>query len=306
MHEEKRPPAPAPSAEVPSFASRPPPPARPSRPPCPPGRSAPPGVGARRSMRSPASAPPRSWPCPRPTRPPRPRPQLPQARPAQAPRALHPPGCSQDELPGADARHRQGDAGGGAGSPRAPLRAAQLLSQQYNGARGDLTLVELEGVLRAHELMEAMQTRERTAILAAFTEHRGASGRVGWALASAPPSQAARGQGRHLPGGRGAARALPPRGPHRAQPHAEVDLLGREKYLVDLGIKKRFSDMLRREPEVLVRDELPSAESLRASPTRWPASGRPVRASCSAPSSAWGWPRGCASGPRTAPPPPRP
>ena len=43
-----------------------------------------------------------------------------------------------------------------------------------------------------------------------------------------------------------------------------LDLLGRDKYLVDLGIKKRFSDMLRRELEVLVQQELPEASSLSA------------------------------------------
>ena len=44
----------------------------------------------------------------------------------------------------------------------------------------------------------------------------------------------------------------------------KLDLLGREKYLIDLGIKKRFSDMLRRELEVLVREEGPNPGSLSA------------------------------------------
>jgi hypothetical protein len=43
-----------------------------------------------------------------------------------------------------------------------------------------------------------------------------------------------------------------------------LDLLGRDKYLADLGIKKRFTDLLRRELEVLVRDELPAAQSMSA------------------------------------------
>ena len=42
----------------------------------------------------------------------------------------------------------------------------------------------------------------------------------------------------------------------------KLDLLGRDKYLVDLGIKKRFSDMLRRELDVLVRDQVSGTQSL--------------------------------------------
>jgi hypothetical protein len=41
-----------------------------------------------------------------------------------------------------------------------------------------------------------------------------------------------------------------------------LDLLGRDKYLADLGIKKRFTDSLRKELEGLVRDELSGARDL--------------------------------------------
>ncbi|HYO54110.1 hypothetical protein [Archangium sp.] len=139
----------------------------------------------------------------------------------------------------------------------------QSLSQQYNGSRGELTLMELEGVLRAHGLMEAMEDRERTAILSAFTEHRGASGRVGWALGLSPSElrqlEAKVGMSREVEEVRERFRREALTARNLTQ---RLDLLGREKYLVDLGIKKRFTDMLRRELEVLVRDELPGAKTL--------------------------------------------
>ena len=137
------------------------------------------------------------------------------------------------------------------------------LAQQYSGPRGDLTMADLEGALRAHGLMDAMQTRERTAILSAFTEHRGAAGRVGWALGLSPTElkqlEAKAGISQEVEELRERFRreALTARSLTQ-----KLDLLGRDKYLVDLGIKKRFSDMLRRELDVLVRDQAPGTQSL--------------------------------------------
>ncbi|NVJ23100.1 hypothetical protein HUW62_17915, partial [Myxococcus sp. AM011] len=41
-----------------------------------------------------------------------------------------------------------------------------------------------------------------------------------------------------------------------------LDLLGREKYLVDLGIQRKFNESLRKDLERLMRDELPGATDL--------------------------------------------
>lgn len=137
------------------------------------------------------------------------------------------------------------------------------LAQQYNGARGDLTLMELEGVMRAHGLMEAMETRERTAVLAAFTDQRGAAGRVGWALGLSPSELQQLEKKLEVTREVEELRERFRREALSARNLTQrLDLLGREKYLADLGIKKRFTDMLRRELEVLVRDELPGAKSL--------------------------------------------
>ena len=60
----------------------------------------------------------------------------------------------------------------------------KAVAQQFNGPRGELSLGELESVLEEHALLEELGEREHGAILSAFTEHRGASGRVGWATQS--------------------------------------------------------------------------------------------------------------------------
>ncbi|ATB48020.1 hypothetical protein MYMAC_003643 [Corallococcus macrosporus DSM 14697] len=139
----------------------------------------------------------------------------------------------------------------------------RALSQRFNGARGELTLVDLENVLRDHALMDALVEKERRQVLDGYTTQRGASGRVGWALGLSPPElqrlvsvlslteevEALRERFRR--------EAL-------ATPHLthRLDLLGREKYLADLGIQRKFADALRKELERLVGEALPDAEDL--------------------------------------------
>ncbi|HEX8704979.1 MAG TPA: hypothetical protein VF815_39465 [Myxococcaceae bacterium] len=139
----------------------------------------------------------------------------------------------------------------------------KALAEQFSGTKGELKMPDLESALRRHELMDTLQARERQALLAAYTEHRGAAGRVAWALGlspselqrlvSAPPLQ------REVEDVRERFRreALGTR--HLTQ---RLDLLGRDKYLADLGIKKRFTEALRKELDALVREELPGAQDL--------------------------------------------
>ncbi|CAM4223420.1 hypothetical protein MYXA107069_00480 [Myxococcus xanthus] len=139
----------------------------------------------------------------------------------------------------------------------------RALSQRFNGARGELTQVDLENVLRDHALMDAMVEKERRQVLDGFTTQRGAAGRVAWALGLSPSElqrlvsmlsltedvEALRERFRR--------EAL-------ATPHLthRLDLLGREKYLTDLGIQKKFADTLRKELERLVGDVLHDAGDL--------------------------------------------
>lgn len=140
----------------------------------------------------------------------------------------------------------------------------KTLTEQYNGARGELTQVEMENALRGHGLMEALEQRERQHLLSAYAEQRGAAGRVGWALELSPSELQRLVRALNLSEEVEAVRerfrreALAAAGSLTQR----LDLLGRDKYLADLGIKKRFSEALRKELEGLVRDEVPQAVDL--------------------------------------------
>jgi hypothetical protein len=137
------------------------------------------------------------------------------------------------------------------------------LSQRYNGSRGELTLVDLENVLKDHELLEGFTDKERRQVIAGYNDQRGASGRVAWSLGLSPSelqrlvSVLALGEDVEALRERFRREAL-------ATTHLthRLDLLGREKYLADLGIQRRFADQLRKELEKLVADELPEATDL--------------------------------------------
>ncbi|MFP2909100.1 hypothetical protein ACLESD_29470 [Pyxidicoccus sp. 3LFB2] len=137
------------------------------------------------------------------------------------------------------------------------------LSQRYNGSRGELTLVDVENVLKDHGLLDAFTEKERQQVIAAYSDQRGASGRVAWSLGLSPSelqrlvSVLAVGEEVEALRERFRREAL-------ATSHLthRLDLLGRDKYLADLGIQRRFADSLRKELEKLVADDLPSATDL--------------------------------------------
>jgi hypothetical protein len=137
------------------------------------------------------------------------------------------------------------------------------LAEQFNGAKGELTLADLESVLRRHEVMETLAAKERQEILSAYTEQRGAAGRVAWALGLSPSElqrlTATLGLQAEVEELRERFRRETLGARHLTQ---RLDLLGRDKYLADLGIKKRFTETLRKELEGLFHDELPGAQDL--------------------------------------------
>ncbi|MBZ4422832.1 hypothetical protein [Myxococcus sp. RHSTA-1-4] len=137
------------------------------------------------------------------------------------------------------------------------------LSQRYNGSRGELTLVDLENVLKDHGLLDALTDKERRHVLAAYSDQRGASGRVAWSLGLSP-SELQRlvsvlGLGEEVEALRERFRREALATPHLTH---RLDLLGREKYLADLGIQRKFADSLRKELERLVADEIADATDL--------------------------------------------
>ncbi|WP_245767085.1 hypothetical protein [Stigmatella erecta] len=134
------------------------------------------------------------------------------------------------------------------------------LSEQYNGARGELTQTDVETALQRHGLMDRLTARERQGLLSAYTEQRGAAGRVAWSLGLSP-SELQRLIGSlqlqaEVDGVRERFQREVLASRHLTQ---RLDMLGRDKYLADLGIKKRFTDMLRKDLEELARNEVPDA-----------------------------------------------
>ncbi len=137
------------------------------------------------------------------------------------------------------------------------------LAEHYNGPKGELKLPDLESVLRRHELLEALSEKERQGLLAAYTEQRGAAGRVAWALGVSPAE---------LQRLTASLECQPEVEEVRERFRREalgtryltqrLDLLGRDKYLVDLGIKKRFTEALRAELDSLAHEVLPTARDL--------------------------------------------
>lgn len=137
------------------------------------------------------------------------------------------------------------------------------LSQRYNGSRGDLTVVDLENVLKDHGLLDAFTEKERQQVIAGYSDQRGAAGRVAWSLGLSP-SELQRlvsvlAVGEEVEALREKFRREALSTTHLTH---RLDLLGREKYLADLGIQRRFADALRKELEKLVADLLPEATDL--------------------------------------------
>ena len=144
----------------------------------------------------------------------------------------------------------------------------RALASGYVGAGGAApTASEVDALLGGQGLLESTEASERDLILAALSEHRGALGRVAWALGLRGPELRALvtslGIGEAVDRARERFRreALTP-----ASWTARLDLLGRRRYLEDLGVERQFEERLRsdleRELRALGSDGQPPAESL--------------------------------------------
>ncbi|MBX5482172.1 MAG: hypothetical protein IRZ16_10105 [Myxococcaceae bacterium] len=141
----------------------------------------------------------------------------------------------------------------------------RALAEQYGGRKEGqpLRTEDLERALEHHKLLEVLARKEREAVLGAFTEQRGAAGRVAWALglsitelhklirslgiASEVEQIKERFRREALSGKNLGAR---------------IDLLGRGKYLSDLGIRRRFDEALRADLKKLLEKHAPRARDL--------------------------------------------
>ncbi|HZW88638.1 MAG TPA: hypothetical protein VFF12_06125 [Myxococcaceae bacterium] len=156
------------------------------------------------------------------------------------------------------------------------IAVLRALAGGYSGHRGEPSAPELDELLAHHGLLESAEARERELLLASLSEHRGALGRVAWTLglrgAELATLVSRLGLGPDFEERRERFRreALAP-----ASWTARLDLLGRRKYLEDLGVEQEFEDRLRtdlgREMRALgpVAEDLPAAlgRRLAVSPT---------------------------------------
>jgi hypothetical protein len=129
------------------------------------------------------------------------------------------------------------------------LALLRALAHGYAGPRGaEPTLSQLDAVLAHHGLLAQTEARERALVLAEVRQARGALGRVAWGLGLRPLELRALMDRLGLEveveelRERFRREALAP-----AHWTARLDLLGRRKYLQDLGLEPGFTEALRRD-----------------------------------------------------------
>lgn len=140
----------------------------------------------------------------------------------------------------------------------------RALGEQYGGKKEGQVLrtEDVERALEHHDLMETLAAKEREAILGALTEQRGATGKAAFALGLTVSELMkvvrAAGIGREVEEIRERFRreALSPK--RLAQ---RLDLLGRGKYLSDLGIRRKFDEALRADLKKLLDRHRDRADS---------------------------------------------
>jgi hypothetical protein len=147
-----------------------------------------------------------------------------------------------------------------------PHRFALLgvLGEQYQSRGSDeLSLSDLNAALRQHGLLERLEQQERELLLGSYTDHRGAGSRVSWALNLRPADLdklvALLGLKPQVDSVRERFQreALSPK-----NLAARLDLLGRSKYLRELGIEKKFREALGRDLRDLLGRYAPESHSL--------------------------------------------
>ena len=142
----------------------------------------------------------------------------------------------------------------------------RALGAQYSGRREGqpLRTEDVERALRHHGILDKLAHKEREAILGSYTEQRGATNRVAFALGLTVPELnrlvSSLGIAEQIEEIRERFRreALSPK-----NLSARLDLLGRGKYLADLGIRTRFDDALREDLAQLFRRLAPGASDVR-------------------------------------------
>ncbi len=125
------------------------------------------------------------------------------------------------------------------------LAVLKALVEQFEGRQGaPLAAADLDAAIERHGLAERLERRERELLLSAYREHRGASGRVAWALDLKPGELVRLVKAAGLANEVDEARERFKREALASDLRLRLDLLGRRRYLVDLGIVRRFNERL--------------------------------------------------------------
>jgi hypothetical protein len=146
------------------------------------------------------------------------------------------------------------------------LSLLKALGEQYSARAGAaLSFGDVEPVLERHNLTETLTKKERELVLASYTEHKGAHSRVAWALGVSPAELTKLAQSLGITQGitelreRYKREALSPQ-----NLTYRLDLLGRTKYLSDLGIQKRFIESLTKDLRTMLQGAVRGASDLGA------------------------------------------
>lgn len=140
----------------------------------------------------------------------------------------------------------------------------RALGEQFQGRRDGqpLRTEDVERALTAHKLLERIEEQERVAVLGSLTEVRGAISRValalGLSLSELNRLVKSLGITQEMEEIRDRFRreALSPK--HLA---SRIDLLGRGRYLSDLGIRRKFDEALRGDLKKLLQSCAPRAQN---------------------------------------------
>ena len=142
----------------------------------------------------------------------------------------------------------------------------KALAPQFQSRGKPPSEAEVRQALEHHGLLADLERRERELLLGSYAEQRGAAGRVAWALDVSPAELSRLTQALGLKDEveeikeRFQREALAPR-----PLAARLDLLGRDRYLADLGIKRRYLELAAAELRQALQKER-AAGSIEAAP----------------------------------------
>jgi hypothetical protein len=138
------------------------------------------------------------------------------------------------------------------------------LSAQFQSRAGRaVSEEELLAALEVHGLKARLISNETELLMGLYAEQKGATGRVAWSLGVTPPELSRLTKSLGLVQQVEEVKERYRREALASKPlPARLDLLGREKYLMDLGIKRRYFELASAELRSLLRESLPRASTL--------------------------------------------